>query len=101
MRYRATFVVGAAVGYLLGTRAGRERYEQIKRLSRRIGESPTVQEVAGLLREQAGAVACTAREKVNAKLYDAFGERVPGVCRPGDREVPRPRATEPTPPRYP
>ena len=27
------FVAGAAVGYVLGTRAGRARYDQIKRLS--------------------------------------------------------------------
>ena len=30
MRGKAGLVVGLAVGYVLGTRAGRERYEQIK-----------------------------------------------------------------------
>jgi hypothetical protein len=94
MKYRTTFITGAAVGYLLGTRAGRERYEQIRRLSRRVAENPTVQEVAGVLRAQAGAVACTARVKVTGKLQDVFGDRISGVCRPGDREVPRPRGTD-------
>ena len=29
MRYRAMFLAGLAVGFVLGARAGRERYEQI------------------------------------------------------------------------
>ena len=29
MRYRATFLAGLAVGFVAGTRAGRERYEQM------------------------------------------------------------------------
>ena len=31
MKGKIAFVLGAAVGYVLGSRAGRERYEQIKR----------------------------------------------------------------------
>jgi hypothetical protein len=68
MKYRLVFLTGAAVGYVLGTHAGRERYEQIKRLSRRVAESPTVQETAGVLRAQAGELAGTARQKVGAKV---------------------------------
>jgi hypothetical protein len=98
MKYRAAFVAGASVGYLLGTRAGRERYEQIKRTYRRIAENPTVQETAGLLRAQVGALACTAKVKVSAKLNDTFGDRVPGACRTEEKDVPRPRTTEPSPP---
>ena len=30
MRFRTGLIIGLAVGYLLGTRAGRERYEQIQ-----------------------------------------------------------------------
>lgn len=37
------FVAGAAVGYVLGTRAGRQRYEQIKASSRRLWRSDPVQ----------------------------------------------------------
>jgi hypothetical protein len=37
------FVAGAAVGYVLGTRAGRARYEQIKRTSARLWHSDPVQ----------------------------------------------------------
>jgi hypothetical protein len=43
MRYRLTFLVGLAVGYVLGTRAGRERYEQMVKTARKVADNPTVQ----------------------------------------------------------
>ena len=36
-------VVGLAVGYVLGTRAGRERYEQLKAGAQRLWTNPAVQ----------------------------------------------------------
>jgi hypothetical protein len=86
MKYRAVFLAGAAAGYVLGTRAGQERYEQIKRLSRRVAENPTVQEAAGVLRAQAGELAETARQKVGDKVQTVSGkvqEKVPGIHRTG------------------
>ena len=47
-------VAGIAIGYVLGSRAGRERYEQIKRWSRRVADNPAVQGAAGLVRAQVG-----------------------------------------------
>lgn len=77
---KAAFILGAAAGYVLGTRAGRDRYEQLKEASRRMTENPTVQETAGLLRAQAGGMAGTAKEKMNTKLHNSkIGERIPGV----------------------
>src|ERR1700754_765897 len=43
MRGRALLVVGLAVGYVLGARAGRERYEQIRSGAQRIWGDPRVQ----------------------------------------------------------
>ena len=43
MRGKILFVTGVAVGYVLGARAGRERYEQIKAGALKVWESPTVQ----------------------------------------------------------
>jgi hypothetical protein len=42
------FMLGAAVGYVLGTRAGRERYEQLARTYRRVADHPAVQGAAGI-----------------------------------------------------
>lgn len=39
----ATLLIGAAAGYVLGTRAGRERYEQIVDASQNAWESDQVQ----------------------------------------------------------
>ncbi len=42
------FVLGAAAGYVLGARAGRERYEQLARTYRRVADNPAVQGAAGV-----------------------------------------------------
>lgn len=48
------FMIGAAVGYVLGSRAGRARYEQIVRTYRRVADHPAVQGAAGVARAKAG-----------------------------------------------
>ena len=62
-------LLGAAIGYVLGTRAGRERYEAIVRMTRKVAGSQTVQSTAGVLQAQAGSVAHKAREAMAAKLH--------------------------------
>lgn len=42
------FLVGVAVGYVLGTRAGHERYEQLVRAYHRAVDHPAVQGAAGV-----------------------------------------------------
>ena len=44
------FLLGAAVGYVLGARAGQERYEQLKRTYDRVVDHPAVQGAAGVVR---------------------------------------------------
>ena len=48
------FLLGTGVGYVLGARAGRERYEQLARVSRRVADNPNVQAAAGVARAKAG-----------------------------------------------
>jgi hypothetical protein len=60
---RAAFIVGAAVGYVLGARAGRERYEQIKKAARQFAQSPSVQSAADTARTQAGDLGSRAAQK--------------------------------------
>ena len=43
MRGKLLFATGAAVGYVLGARAGRKRYEQLKAAAGKVWESPGVQ----------------------------------------------------------
>jgi hypothetical protein len=64
MRYKATFFVGFAAGYVFGAKAGRERYEAIARSTRRLMENPAVQETAGVLQAQAAGFVIDARRAV-------------------------------------
>ncbi|AEA26603.1 hypothetical protein ACFQ34_13950 [Pseudonocardia benzenivorans] len=43
-------LLGAAVGYVLGARAGHERYEQLVRAYQRVTDHPAVQGAAGVVR---------------------------------------------------
>ena len=47
MKFRLGLVVGLAVGYVLGAKAGRERYEQIKRGADRLRSNESIRKVAG------------------------------------------------------
>jgi hypothetical protein len=51
MRGKAGLVIGLAAGYVLGTRAGRERYEQIKTQAEKVWNLPPVQKQVGKLQE--------------------------------------------------
>ena len=65
---KMTLLAGVAVGYVLGSRAGRERYEQIKSGATRLAQNPKVQSAAGKAQEtvsqQAAVVADAAKDKV-------------------------------------
>jgi hypothetical protein len=89
-RYRITFLSGLAAGFVLGARAGRERYEQIKRVGQRVAESPAAQQAAGAVQAQAAGLAKAARQRVTAELHDRVpklagtakdkvGGRIPGL----------------------
>lgn len=86
MRYRFVFFTGLGIGFVLGARAGRERYEQLRRLARKIADSPAVQQAAGALQAQAAGYAKAAGSKMagragaaRAKVGEAIHERVPGM----------------------
>ena len=49
-------VLGIAIGYVLGYRAGRERYEQIKRWSSSVADHPAVQGTAGFVRAKVSGI---------------------------------------------
>jgi hypothetical protein len=61
-------LVYAAVGYTLGARAGRERYEDIVRIARRVAGSQTVQATAGVVEGHVERLTHQAREVISAKL---------------------------------
>ena len=76
MRYRLTFVAGLALGYVLGTRAGRERYEQLKKSARRIAQNPAVRNTAESAAQQGRQYAGKAFHTVSNKVGDRVPETV-------------------------
>ena len=66
-------LVYAAVGYMLGARAGRERYEDDRALARRVAGSQTVQSTAGVVAGAGSTRAAvrTARARSAAPPQDA------------------------------
>ena len=47
MRFKSGFLVGLGAGYVLGARAGQERYQQIVQAARSLRENPGVQRLTG------------------------------------------------------
>ena len=80
MRYRLTFVAGLALGYVLGTRAGRERYEQLKKSARQVAQNPAVRNTAESAAQQgrvfAGKAYHTVSEKVGDRVPETVAQRV-------------------------
>ena len=73
-------VIGLAIGYVLGARAGRERYEQIRERASRLWESPRVRkarlEVESYARKQGPVILSRA---------EAAAKAAPGVISDGAR----------------
>ncbi|MBL1286569.1 YtxH domain-containing protein [Streptomyces sp. NE06-03E] len=80
MRYRLTFIAGVALGYVLGTRAGRERYEQLKKAAQQLAENPAVRNAAESAahggRDFAGKAYHSVSEKVGDKVPASVSDRV-------------------------
>ena len=47
MRFKSGFLVGLSAGYVLGTKAGQERYQQIVDAAGKLRENPGVQRLTG------------------------------------------------------
>lgn len=62
-------LVAAGVGYVLGTKAGRERYDQIRRTAQKVRNDPRVQEKT----QQAAHLAKERAPVVKDAITDAAG----------------------------
>ena len=72
-------LAGLAAGYILGARAGRERYERIAEATRRLAERPEVREFTGTVRSGLGAGLEKAAGTASDRLQQVRGEdRGPG-----------------------
>jgi hypothetical protein len=77
MPSKATFLAGFATGYVLGSRAGRERYEQIRRATQAFAHNPTVQSTAATLQQQAGDALSLAKDKATGAVSGRLSDKRP------------------------
>ena len=72
MSGKLKLLVGIGVGYVLGTRAGRERYEQLKAKAQTVWQDPRTQEKVHQARdvaaEKAGEAAQSLKETAQEKI---------------------------------
>jgi len=74
MRGKLTFVAGAAIGFVLGARAGRERYEDLMARAKKVMENPSVREARGAAKSQASTLYSQGKEAVTDVKV---GEKLP------------------------
>lgn len=65
-------------GYVLGARAGRERYEQIRGMAKKVKDDPRVQEKAAQAADLAKEQAPVVKEKVSGAA-STVASKVPGT----------------------
>jgi hypothetical protein len=80
MRGKLWFLGGLAAGFVLGARAGREKYEEIVSTARKVKEHPTVQEARGVVQEQANRLMSEGKDKLSQSRFaeTKVGERLLG-----------------------
>jgi hypothetical protein len=77
MRGKLWFALGAAAGFVLGARAGREKYEELVLNARKVWDHPTVQEAAGVVQAQANRLYHEGKDTVSDKLSNSkLGEKM-------------------------
>jgi hypothetical protein len=82
-------LVGFAMGYVLGARAGRPRYDQIAELVQRVVDHPAVQGAAGFLRAKASGLLHTGPpvRRPDAAYLDWADSEPNRAARPGDQAL--------------
>lgn len=70
---KLTLLIAFGVGYVLGARAGRGRYEQIAEGARRFAGNPKVQAAAGKAQETVAQQAPVVASAVKDKVSETFG----------------------------
>lgn len=75
MKAKAALLVGAGIGYVLGTRDGRERYDQMTAQLDRVRRDPRVRAKAAQTQEVARDAASSATGAVKDKVSEKVAEK--------------------------
>jgi uncharacterized membrane protein YgcG len=87
MKGKILFVAGLGIGYVLGTRAGREQYERLKAQAARMWNDPRVQKqvdaVEGFVKDKAPDVAEFVADGAKKVVSQVSNRRTSGRSRSG------------------
>jgi hypothetical protein len=89
MRGKFLFIVGLAIGYVFGTRAGRKRYEQIKSAAQNIWESEPVQWSVKQAQDAVGDVAEEAITAAKRVIHQVTGDKPAAKKAPAKKALAR------------
>ena len=79
MGTKTGILVGICIGYVLGTRAGRERYEQIRANASKLRRFPVVARPLDAAGQKMSDIVRAGGEQVTDKVADAVKERLFGA----------------------
>lgn len=71
---KLTVLIAGAAGYVLGSRAGRQRYEQIKTQATKVWNNPKVQDTVETVQEQAKTTGADVASTVGSKVAETAGD---------------------------
>ena len=93
MRGRLGMMIGFGAGYVLGAKAGKERYEQLQRLYENLMEQPAVRQATGKAKSAVGSGLGQAKDMASdgvSKVVDTVKDRNAADARSGLSVAPPP-----------
>ena len=86
MKGKILFVAGLGLGYLLGTRAGREKYDELKATALKVWNDPRVQKqvdaVEDFVKDKAPDVADFVSDNAKKVVSQVSGSKAPAAKKP-------------------
>ena len=81
MNFRTGALIGFAIGYVLGAKAGKQRYEQIRRVASVVANNPPVRQLIDETKELTDRGTAKARQAISDQLHgvsDTIREKASG-----------------------
>lgn len=78
---KKSFILGGIVGFVLGTRAGRDQYEKIKSSAQNLWEMDAVQQGVAKVENSVGGVARNSASNLTDKVADMVKDKIHGGAR--------------------